>query len=89
MVQPRLRSRTKRRVYVKTPGGKTKIHYRERKPSPAVCAVTGERLHGVPREVPSKVGKLPKSRRRPSRPFGGVLSGKAMRSLLKKLARKE
>ena len=81
MVAPRHRSRTKRRVFVRTPKGGSTLTFRMRKPSPARCPVTGEILKGVPREIPSKLKNMPKSHKRPERPFGGVLSGRAMRRL--------
>ncbi len=78
-----------RKVFVKTPGGETVVHRRLRKPKRAHCAVTGEPLHGVPRERPAKLKKLPKTSRRPERPFGGVLSSKAMRMVMKSKVRDE
>jgi len=89
MPEPRYRSRTLRRVKRKLPGGNTVIHYEKRKPKLGVCSVTGEKLQGVPRERPFKMQKLGKSAKRPSRPFAGVLSSKAMRSLIKKETRKK
>ena len=78
-----------RKVSVKTPGGKTKVHFRERKPKAAKCAIFGTKLSGVPRERPAKLGKYAKSARRPDRPFGGVLSSRAMRVVIKEQARME
>ena len=89
MTEPYKRSRTLRRIKVKVPGGRTTMHYKERKPKAASCAITGEQLHGVPRERPAKLAKLSKSQKRPSRPFGGVLSSRAMRMIFKQKARKE
>lgn len=82
MVSGSQKSRTFRRVSVKTPGGRTVKHYRRRKPSYAKCAITGKRLLGVPRDIPSKIKRLTKSQRKPSRPFGGNLSSEAMRQVL-------
>ena len=78
-----------RKVFVKTPGGKTTIHYRERKPSASKCAIFGTKLSGVPRERPAKLGKLSKSARRPERPYGGVLSSRGMRVVIREQARME
>ena len=83
------RSRTLRRVYTKLPGGHTKIVFKKRLPGMARCAQTGEPLNGVPRRIPSKLAKLPKTKRRPQRPFGGVLSSRAMRDVLKLEVREE
>jgi large subunit ribosomal protein L34e len=87
MVSGRLRSRTMRRVKKKTPGGKVVTHYKPRKPSIQRCAITGEKLHWVPQERPSGLRKLSKTQKRPQRPFGGVLSSKGMREVLKQRAR--
>ena len=85
-MQHKTKSRTFRRVKVRTALG-TKTRYDRRKPKAGTCSVTGETLKGVPRALPSELKKIPKSSRRPSRPFGGVLSSSATRSLMKKKAR--
>lgn len=41
------------------------------------CAITGFNLHGTASEGKGKIRKLSKTERRPSAPFGGILSGKA------------
>jgi large subunit ribosomal protein L34e len=76
------RSRKRRRVRVRTPGGKTKIVYKKRKPSAAKCAYCGDVLKGVLRSSPSGIRKLAKTQRRPERPYGGVLCSKCMRKKL-------
>ncbi|MFH1065066.1 MAG: 50S ribosomal protein L34e [Nanoarchaeota archaeon] len=87
MPAPNKRSRTFRRVFVKTPGGKTVLHYRKRKPSKAICAGCGELLHGVPRERPFIMQRLGKTKKRPERKFGGVLCSKCSRNKIKEHAR--
>jgi len=52
-----------------------------------VCSVTGQTLKGVPRELPVKMQNMPKTSKRPQRPFGGVLSSQASREELKKRVR--
>jgi len=84
MVAGNLRSRTLRRVHIKTPGARNKIHYKKRKPSPPHCAETGQILPGVARGNPADISKLSKSQRVPSRPFGGKLSSRAMRDTIKR-----
>lgn len=79
MVAPRFRNKTLRKVKVKTPGGETKIHYRKRKPSKAQCGGCGVLLKGVPRERPYKMKQMGKTKKRPERPYGGVLCSKCMR----------
>ncbi|AJF62558.1 MAG: 50S ribosomal protein L34e [archaeon GW2011_AR20] len=73
MPRPNKRSRTFRRVYVKTPSGENLIHYKRRKPKAAHCANCGEVLHGISRELPYKMKSMPKSQKRPERIFGGNL----------------
>ncbi|MCB9358599.1 50S ribosomal protein L34e [Candidatus Woesearchaeota archaeon] len=87
MVSGKHKSNSKRKVFVKAPGNTVKVHYRERKPNKAVCAVYGTPLAGVARETPSKMRNMPKTAKRPERPYGGVLSSRAMREKMKKKAR--
>jgi large subunit ribosomal protein L34e len=79
MVAPNKRSRAKRRVSVRTPGGKTVTHYRARKPKQGKCPVTGETLKGVPRASATAMHNMAKTKKRPQRPYGGALSSRAMR----------
>ncbi|MBS3098195.1 50S ribosomal protein L34e [Candidatus Woesearchaeota archaeon] len=82
------RSRSIRKIYIKTPGGKTVIHYERKKPKKAHCGSCGAILKGVPRERPYKLRKLAKTQRRPERPYGGVLCSKCARLLFIREARK-
>ena len=83
----RHKSRSLRRVFVRTPGGRTVLHYRKRKPKNAKCSSCGIVLKGVPRERPFKMKKMAKSKKRPSRPYAGVLCSKCMRSAIIEKAR--
>lgn len=76
-----------RKVSVKVPGGKTKLHYRQRKPSKAVCGNCKKQLAGIPRELPAKMVNMPKTAKRPERPYGGVLCSACMRKLMQEKAR--
>ena len=88
MVMPsKSKSRTFRRVKKVTPGSNNVTHYVKRKPGKAVCAVYGTPLAGVPRESPRKMQNMPKSSKRPERPYAGILSSKAMREVIKEKAR--
>lgn len=87
MPRKMFRSRTFRRVFVKTPT-KTVVHYRKRKPSKAKCANCGVVLAGVARERPRKMQNMPKTKKRPERPFGGVLCSKCARFEIIKRVRK-
>lgn len=88
MPAPRYRSRSLRRVYVKTPGGRVVVHYRKRKPKIAHCSC-GAPLKGVVRERPYKMRNMPKTKKRPERPYGGILCSKCMRKLMVEKARKK
>jgi large subunit ribosomal protein L34e len=83
-----LKSRSKKLKYVKTPGGRTVVRYKDSKPLKAKCAGCGKQLAGTLRELPSKMRKIAKTKKRPQRPFGGVLCSSCMREKLKKEARK-
>jgi len=87
MPAPRHRSRTFRRVYTKLPGNSVTIHYKKRKPQKAKCGNCGKQLAGIPRERPSILAKIPKSSRRPERPYGGVLCTICTREKIKLAAR--
>ena len=87
MPEGKKRSRTLRRVSVKTPGGRTTVHYKERKPGKAQCANCGRVLAGVVQGTINKVRKLSKSQRRPERPYGGMLCSGCMRAEMVKRAR--
>ena len=87
MVSGRFKSGSFRKVQVRTPGGRTVTHYVKRKPSIAHCAICGAPLHGVPRERPVKMRNLPKSSKRPERPYGGYLCSSCMREVMKEKAK--
>ncbi|MBI5390965.1 50S ribosomal protein L34e [Candidatus Woesearchaeota archaeon] len=76
---PQLKSRTFRRVQRRTPGGKTVQHYHLRKPKQPHCGGCGAILHGIPHERPVIMRNIPKTMKRPERPYGGVLCSKCMR----------
>ncbi|MBU0666241.1 MAG: 50S ribosomal protein L34e [Nanoarchaeota archaeon] len=73
------KSRTLRRVFKKLPGERTTLHYEKRKPSKAKCSGCDALLKGVPRERPYKMQNMPKTKKRPERPYGGVLCTKCAR----------
>ncbi len=83
----RYRSRTYKRTFRRTPGGKTVLHYKKKKPQKHHCAECGKLLHGVPRGRPYQIRKLAKSKKRPNRPFGGNLCTECTRRFYKEQAR--
>ncbi|NYT18089.1 MAG: 50S ribosomal protein L34e [Methanobacteriales archaeon] len=89
MPQLRHRSRSYKRTFKKTPGGKTVLHYKKKKPSKHVCAECGKLLHGVPRGRPYQIRKLAKSKKKPNRPYGGYLCTECTRKVFKEQARSQ
>ena len=83
----RYKSRSYKRTFKKTPGGVTVLHYKKKKPSKHLCADCGKLLHAVPRARPYRIRKLPKSKKRPNRPYGGYLCSECARKIFKKEAR--
>ena len=81
--------RSRRMVFVKVPGNRTVIQFRERKPKAARCANCGAVLGGVPRERPFRMKKMAKSRKRPSRIYGGYLCTRCVRKKIIEEARKK
>jgi large subunit ribosomal protein L34e len=87
MVQRMLRTRSVKKRRVRTPGNRLVTHYEMKKSSVARCSFCKKALHGVPRTNPSRMRKLPKSSRRPERPYGGNLCSECTRMLLRKVVR--
>ena len=81
------KSRTLRRIYVKATKG-VRVHYKKRKPQKARCAECKAILKGIPRERPYKMRTLPKTKKRPSRPYAGVLCSKCLTKKIKESIRK-
>lgn len=80
MVEGRRKSRTFRRKQVRVSSGKTITHYYRRKPAKAQCAGCGDYLKGTAKDFPNKIRSMARTKKRPSRPFGGVLCSSCMRS---------
>ena len=71
-----LRTRSRRRVSVRTPGGRVVTHYKDEKPGYPRCAICGDELRGIPREKPRK---LTRTERRVSRIYGGSVCHRCLR----------
>jgi ribosomal protein L34E len=69
--------RTMKRKFVKTPSKTTKVYYRDGKQEKN-CAITGKKLSGT---TSKKASKESKTQKRPSVPFGGILSTKARKQV--------
>ncbi len=87
MPRPSLRTRSKKRVQKKLPGGRATTHYKKEKSKPARCSRCGQTLHGIPRYHPSELRKLTRSQRRIMRMYGGQLCANCLKELLKETVR--
>lgn len=80
---PRYRSRTAyRQTQRKTPGGKTVVHYVNRKPGFAICAICKKPLHGITRATPVKTKNLTRTDLTVQRPFGANLCSPCSREII-------
>lgn len=79
MPRPAYRSRSLRRVKVRTPGGRTVVHYEKRAKGVPKCPVTNLPLGGMNH----KVYRFGISIRAPNRPYGGVFSHKVLARALR------
>lgn len=68
-------------VRVRTPGGKQKVVYKKKIPGKAHCAKCGSELKGVVRGRVYEVRRTAKTKKRPERPYGGVLCTKCTKAL--------
>ena len=83
MPKPRDRSRSKRKVFVRVPSGKTKIRYlRKKKADKHYCAVCKNILQATHSKA-----KLSKTQKRPERLFGGHLCHKCTDKVITYAAR--
>ncbi len=81
------KSRSMRRVFVRTPGSRTVVQYKPRKPSKAHCAGCGRMLAGVPNVGVATMRTLPTTQKRPERPYGGMYCTVCTRRILQVKAR--
>ncbi len=86
-MQGRYKSRTFRRTKKTTPGARKIQHYTKRKPKKQVCANCCSILSGIPRLNDTAMRNLAKTKKRPERPYGGVLCTTCMRAEMIKKAR--
>jgi len=82
MPRPSRRSRSLRRIFVRTPKH-TKLVYAKRKHSRAHCANCGAILHGVKTGPKYRMAKFAKTEKRPERPWGGMLCSRCQRLKIK------
>jgi len=87
MPAPRHRTRKMKKTKMKLPGGRTTTHYKKKKVRKSKCANCRRFLSGIPRLLPTEIRKLPKTHRRPERPYGGYLCHQCLQELTKQAAR--
>jgi len=87
MPERKYRSRSYKRVSVKTPGGKTSVHYRRGKVSHRRCAICGSIIHGLKRLRPSELAKLSKTKKTVSRAYGGYLCHNCLSNMIRRAVR--
>ncbi|UCD26893.1 MAG: 50S ribosomal protein L34e [Candidatus Bathyarchaeota archaeon] len=87
MPRPSLRTRSRKRRSVKSPGKHREIHYGKEKTGFSHCAKCGRVLSGVPRSNPSRLHKIAASQRRVERMYGGHLCHICLQDLLRQAAR--
>ncbi|MBS7648040.1 50S ribosomal protein L34e [Candidatus Bathyarchaeota archaeon] len=80
MPKPSLRAGASKKVKVKLPGGRSTVHYKKRKANKALCSICKGPLHGV---STIKLKKLSKSKKAPSRIFGGILCHSCLQKSIK------
>lgn len=80
MPRPALRTHSKAKIKVKTPGGNISLHVRPRKTSKARCAICGRPLHGT--HVGLEARKMALSEKRPNRPHGGHICSTCLSDLI-------
>lgn len=71
--------RRKKQIFVKVPGGRTVVQYREKKTAHARCAVCGAVLKGIACERHLKMKNMAKSRKTVARRYGGCLCSRCAR----------
>ncbi|MFH1591479.1 MAG: 50S ribosomal protein L34e [archaeon] len=86
MVEGRRKSRSMARVHKALPGGRNTTHYEDRRPKQVHCGECRAILHGIPRAGRAELRNMPKTQKRPERPFGGVLCSRCTRKRIVKAA---
>lgn len=88
MPTPRQRSRTIKRTQTRLPsGGGLATRFKKKKPKALHCINCGRIIFGVAQKEASIMRRLPLSKKRPQRMFGGQLCHACLRESLKHAAR--
>ena len=84
MVRGMHKSKTFRRVKVKTPGNRISIHYKERKPKKLVCPNCSTDLKGTLRLRPIQQSKVSRSQKRSERAYSNLCARCAKKTMISK-----
>lgn len=68
---------------VRTPGNRIAVHVKRAKVGARLCARCKRPLHGMPRLMPSELGKLSKTKKSTNRVYGGYLCSSCAKETLK------
>ena len=71
----------------KTVSGKNVIVLKREKSAPAVCGNCGNVIHGLKKVCKAEAGKLSKTQKTVSRPYGGMYCASCSREIFKTKAR--
>lgn len=83
MVSRSLRTRSRKKVRLVTPGGRNVTHFKAEKAGRATCGRCGNSLSGVATGSATKMRNMTGSQKVPQRPYGGVLCPECMDSLVR------
>ncbi|MHA1951013.1 MAG: 50S ribosomal protein L34e [Candidatus Thorarchaeota archaeon] len=86
-MRPGMLTRSRANRVVRTPGGKRVIHRQKFYKTMGTCAITGSKLHLSRHAKHNRRRGASKSAKRPNRPYGGVISSRALRRGIIKAAR--
>lgn len=87
MPRPGMLTRSRANRKVRTPGGRIVVHRQKFYKIGGICAVTGSQLQ-LPNEAKHGVRRgASRSAKRPNRPYGGVISSRALRRGIVKASR--
>ena len=84
MTKTSFKSKSKRKVFRKTPGTNLNVHLEKSNPSGHYCGKSGAILNGIPKKSATEFNKLSKSKKRPNRKYGGTYSHKVVKTQLEK-----
>jgi len=87
MPAPHLRTRSSKRVDVKSPSSEKRFHYKMETTSTSSCSICGKPLGGIAHLTTVKKRKLNRSKRKIWRPYGGHLCHNCLKIALKQSAR--